>query len=552
MFITNAYAQVQVEDNKRYSKIESAIVSHFIGSSSEFPETVISNALRDFKSYSDKEQIIFEDVKVAREVAKRQLIAQNISKIFSYDINFDGEVTLEEASVALQQENLVNSRERLNAYSATDTEINRLKFLDKNKDHKISILEAGLVSKWVLFQHESRDKLISKNLFLPLDFDGNSKVSLEEFRSALDEAVQIIDLNSDNKFSKEELAAFKNYWDLQSKTFNKELCLPEIPQPSLEAKIIYVPDFYNRAASTVSVGGINSDTEVHNLYVNEGKSPLYLILSDSTNDSIWNISGDTNRIEHILVEGRLDNIFGLVSAGVYGIKDNSKIKFVPFGFCLSENRNSFQEKQIVINNLFLNSFGKPLNSVVFMNHPDKDGNIILGPTDKQLKKQRARREGFDKGVWEAFTYYSQEGLVDISIAELISEYPAQEYTLLPGYAGLAQLVEEKKLQPFHSGAFGRNLAVYEWPNGEMLSKPPPKELIGSEKVQGAINNRKTISIPDIFRIIEDVKELPIGLAGGESVIFLTSDDVDYPKGRIGHSCFAKEDKSKKPEKQTCR
>src|ERR1051326_7344532 len=122
--------------------------------------------------------------------------------------------------------------------------------------------------------------------------------------------------------------------------------------------------------------------------------------------------------------------------------------------------------------------------------------------------EQIMRSPQDRGIARLCTDLARNhpaGVVRIERERVVAGLPAQDYEVLPGEAGLLQLLEEGKLEP------GRN--------GELVVRAPMR--------------------------------YPADLFGASSMRFLVPRGVPVPEGDPGHSCVMSEETGRAISKTSC-
>lgn len=268
----------------------------------------------------------------------------------------------------------------------------------------------------------------------------------------------------------------------------------ELPPPTSDAEIILLSAY--EGAALASVGMHNTETRAGLINIQHGSRPLYVVLL-TARPVIWRFEGDVSRIQRVVLSSTAtgpnggDPKDGPPLVGATGLKP-SQIFFAPKIGCV----NFFHEHPSWDSALGVRSLRLGLGRlpdviatdyrVAGFSLPDGE---ILQPAEKG-----------DARNWENLrsqvSLFYPGGVVPIDPAKVISSQKVQVYDVLPGVAGLRQLVERGALDP----------------TGEFRT----------------------------YRVTRKIT-LPAGLYGASSAKFIVPVGVPAPEGDPGHSCVMSED-----------
>jgi hypothetical protein len=115
--------------------------------------------------------------------------------------------------------------------------------------------------------------------------------------------------------------------------------------------------------------------------------------------------------------------------------------------------------------------------------------------------------------------FTPQGVVAIDPRTVVSNLPARRYDVLPGHAGLAQLVDRGVLEV----SFSRSVTL------------GGTQFVGNIEIKGVDPKSLEVSLaPSGYRIIGPMT-FPAGMHGSHSVDFSLATGVPYPAGDLGHS-----------------
>lgn len=293
---------------------------------------------------------------------------------------------------------------------------------------------------------------------------------------------------------------------------SKDVSKCAAPQPDDRAQIMVLSGYEGSALSTTSIAGLDEVTQVARVGIESGTAPVYLFLSSYSN-IIWQISGNTERLQKVVIEKGYDG-----GAGVVGV-DKSKIHFIEAGSCLGYVTNLKGGKGILALGKMARHLGREPDH---MSAYYTIGSISL-PSGKGAPKVTGG-EGTD-----------------------IIVYDGKRYTLTPKGP---KLLDEDEGHGFGSGDYGigqtsRSLFRFH-PDG--VIEIDPSDVVGSGEVAkydvmpqeaGLLQlllEKKINYTRDRYYVIEkQIERFPAGLAGAHSVKFILGKGVEMPKGSPSHS-----------------
>lgn len=346
-------------------------------------------------------------------------------------------------------------------------------------------------------------KYIAQLIFETIDKNGDNIISPEEKRKSMhgfsDRFRSVLlrhqkDVIVPSKTQKTEAKPSQNIQPKQ--VIDRKKSQPQstscgMPIADQDQIIIAYGTYEGHALSSVSVSGQDRTTQTSTIVIEEGKNPIYLVLS-SEKPMIWQMKGKTSRVEKVIIAGPVDGA-GKINAGIVGVKESKKLYFVSAKQCFK----SFYDNESMKRSRAKESLKKELGRM-----PD----IIAGsyrtsrlslPSESQTKVSRSDFiKNLDRG-YGLYRFYPG-GLVKIKAKDVFSHTKAQDYIVYPQQAGIKQLIEEKKLQP-------------------------------------VANKRGE------FKIVKPIGYFPAGLNGAHSVTFILGTNVAKPKGNPGHSCVISEE-----------
>lgn len=278
---------------------------------------------------------------------------------------------------------------------------------------------------------------------------------------------------------------------------DKYLCT--LPSVSDEAKVVMYSTYEAAAIASVTVAGQDMETGVADVMIEEGDEPIYLILS-TFDPMIWRFSGDVNRLEKVVATSVRPAPDNKAAVGLVGVK-REKVFFAPPESCFELLEDTDGVRAEKAKETVLKAIGRAPD-LLLVSQTSQSVTLPSNQTPSQ-PDYRVRAEapaGFDKDAWHAFTRHYTQGVVNVAVNDVISDYQASEYEILPNGAGIAQLVG----------------------SGHLVS------------VRGNLVNKT-------YKIEKKIKRFPAEMTGGHASKFLLGKGVPMPEGDPGHSCVVSEE-----------
>lgn len=279
--------------------------------------------------------------------------------------------------------------------------------------------------------------------------------------------------------------------------------MPALPS---DAKFILLGAHGGAAISPASIGGPSFETQVVEVKIEPGDEPLY-IMASSFYPVIWRLSGATWRITRMTVTND-QKAGGVPTAGVVGL-DRQRVTFLgpgcPVVIYKTELSGAVKDKVQQLLGRLPDAVVTPHQFVWKIALPSGDfsyaGNGALRP------------DGFDPTLWRQSMWVWSAGIADIEAKDIVGANPATPYAVLPGAAGLAQLVSE--------GAVRRTR------EGWRIIRPIPYFPAGLQVLQ-----------PDLLILAKGVP-MPDGYWGGACLV------IEDTGEQRGYSCGGNRNRQKK-------
>jgi Ca2+-binding EF-hand superfamily protein len=445
-------------------------------------EQVRSQMLTAFyRSNPDERGVSARGIENLRRIAEAQRRSQVISQILHFDLDGDGSVTREEITEVMQP----RARQMINANGVqlvptpeqVRIQLDKLvaEALKPDADHDGVISAAEIQQEAARLADQSKISW-QQNIFqyvpMTLDADGDGVVSLAEYEAAIRKQFDLIDQDHDGRISATEaLAASKRSAEAQQaiqrtgeaerraqqlKTAAAGCNVPSVPR---DVRFVLVGGGEGRALSSAWIGSQDRTTAVATVEINPGSEPLYLVLA-SEGAMIWDVRGATDRLVGLVAHSNTATDRsgdahpswtagaphrGKPLVGVMGVPVN-KIHFSAYTGCLvpptqsTLKDGSAQEAAAVL-------FGRTADEI--------DGKVSVGSftvpaiqhfPDRPIRNaMQLPKEGPGELLWKILPGDYPEGVAQIDIGSVISPLPVKNYSILPGSAGLARLVDEGAL-----------------------------------------------------------------------------------------------------------
>src|SRR3954465_4652393 len=297
----------------------------------------------------------------------------------------------------------------------------------------------------------------------------------------------------------------------------------EVPVPPAGVRLVLLSADSGKALSKAWIGSQDQLTTVTTVEIAPGPEPLYLALV-SGRTMIWDLVGATERIAGVVAHGEasLDKAArqriasgdgaaapgnGRPLVGVIGtVRD--KVRFTAHTGCLvpatetTMKDNSAQDSAALL-------FGRAADEI----GGEHSAGTFRIPATRHFADRPVRnaiqlpQDGRGELLWKEVQEDYPAGIAQIDPATVVSAHPVGAYTVLPGRAGVAELVD-----------------------------------VGALRITGKVNgvrinngNYKPFTSPDKFRITEKLR-LPAGATG----TFTLPSDVPPPDGDLSQTCVLSE------------
>lgn len=435
------------------------------------------------------------DVETYDRIRRARQRAQGLIRTLVWDLDGDGAITPAERSEAAGQ---VEVRDRV------QFEMQMLE-ADANNDGILAFDEiVAAIDEKIPALKDSGDN--ASTLFA-FDIDGDGVVTQKEI---VDRVNEIADNPPDSRSAAPASAG--------SKSADNRCEFPTVPP---EAELVFLSGRGGAMVSNIAVGGLESTSSLARLVVEEGEKPLFVIAS-SFDPVVWSFEGATDRVIGFFARpGQQGNPPGI---GVVGL-DREKVSFLSDLRCMNYITSSTDGKaRIAVAKLATETrhnvdhviVGPRVGDVhipsgekvetardrvaALRKHLDEvyppQSTVLPGPEAREIYEQIKR----------AMVEMEDEKWPKVDVGAVVAPGPVAEYAVLPGKAGLEQLVKS-----------------------------------------GAV----TLTSDDYYIVEKDIPGFPAGLHGSDAVRFIIAKGVKMPAGDPGHSKVFVEDMASCPQGQSC-
>ncbi len=500
-----------------------------------YEEMYVSNMLQVIRNAAaDKMSLTKGDIEKAQERERRATGQNSVNEILRFDVNFDEKVTADEILQTLKSE---RGNNRIDDKTREEEVRNLMKRFDLDGDGTITYAEAQSATdaqnKRILRNHHRGQSQLEALLALDPDKDG--VLTVTELESLARKAFRTVDTDHDGIISPSEAQAFQA-------ALRPEAAFPEgcqAPPPSDSDKIIFVS--VGQAGAISDVGflreGFNNGlvraerqvTGAPQLDIQPGKGKLYII-AQSAQQAIWNVTGDTQRISRLVLAGPGSN-YGqdepTLQIGAAGI-DRGVVSFLKseeYPNCALQvpfSEGASMEAGDTIKSAVGKLLGHPADSIMTELYGSRisiDADGIAAPASPAPSDDVS---GLDPETWKEVRLLLPGGLARLKGKTIISDSSTEPYPVLPGWAGIAQLVHDGVLVP-EARADHATRIVVDSEGG------PPESIVGTgNSVVNATNGVVNIVEEKQYRIVKNLVEFPPGLGGDRSLRFVLAKGVTKP------------------------
>jgi Ca2+-binding EF-hand superfamily protein len=372
------------------------------------------------------------------------------------------------------------------------------------------------------------------NGFVPpqLDPDGDGVLTLDEYDSLVRAIFDEIDADGDGRITAAEAETFfrkiaeharatlvlaeSHRRDAELKAKRAACGLPMLP-PS--GRFLLIATNTAQALSDVALDSDDAEVGVGQLLIEPGAEPLHLALT-SRSPQIWFVTGAVERVETVLAVAWSASA-KVPPVGVVGIRPE-RVHIVAAPSCVPElylsdkdsgnldadSRKTADAFETLTGRRPDHVAGANKLATMYLPSARHDDKAPL-PSTKELPLTSPGRP-----MWQWFQRERPLGLVHVDARKVVSRVAARPYELLPGVAGMAQLVDQEALTVLRYSL-------------------PFRLAIGGGKIDTIVTPE-----PDKFKINRKVR-IPAEFSG----YFVLGRDVPMPDGG-DKACIIAEDTDK--------
>lgn len=372
------------------------------------PQSPLERAVSEFFHYVPDGQLSADYAKEVQRVEVAKYRATIAGKFIAMDLDADGNVSRSEYSTARK---LVGNREQRDLANLRSR-------ADENGDNMVSAIEVDsfLEDEVNTFAQTGNRRSNRLSSFVEMDADTDGVITAEEI-----------------------IASF----ELQ----NPNNCA--LPQPSDKAKIIVVGSLRGSTVSPLGLGDVRFETTIADMEIELGTRPLYIVVLGGTR-AIMNMSGQTGRVEHLVVLG----------GGAVSRFERERVAFSSQYDCgvgnfFDVDQVSAKAARAVLARKLGQKVDKLLaaNGVIKLSLPS--GKKSAHATDISPLKYSER---------ELLRVYPG-GVAEIAAEDIVSSEPLTPFQVLPAQAGLLQLVTSGALTLLEAGVYAIEKPIPHFPVG---------------------------------------------------------------------------------------
>jgi hypothetical protein len=323
------------------------------------------------------------------------------------------------------------------------------------------------------------------------------------------------------------------------------------PAPAKGDKIVFLS--VQQGGSLTTLGPALSqrgDTRLVRLDIAKGADTLYLVAA-SSQPVVWQLTGDVSRVSRLLLHGQMDN--SKMAGGVAGLAAD-KVSYLKYD---SEDGNyapCLPETTVFRRSIAIGSWGRKRKAPPQPDYNDALKNILGRTADMTgvyaapylldigdkvegvtAEQEQPAPEGFDPATWKDFITLTPGGVVALKKEDVVSEQRLEERKLLPGLAGVAQLVNSGHLAREKDPRGASIVLIY---GG--LRAPAVIRLRDYPPVidDGGTGRKVKVTEDSLYRIKKEIKKYPV-FVDGYIVRYIVDDTYEAPAQREG--CFVRDE-----------
>lgn len=418
-----------------------------------------------------------EDIALQEKVARAEQRADAVGRILAYDLDGDFEVTRAEAEQSVGAKGLSSSR----GGSTLDRTFERQ---DQNSDGTITLAEAAAEAT---SPGEGRRTQELQQL-AAFDADHDGRVTGVELRPQIEAAFNAVDVDRDGVISESEFAPVQARIRAAFSDVQRPACaMPELPRDAL---LISFGVYDGQALSSAAVGGQDNETNVTDIAIEAGATPIYLTLT-SHESMVWRLTGATSRVVRVVASSYHTDPSGRSAVGLIGVPHDRVT--ITTGECLQQFHRQAEGESIAAS--LRRSVGR-VPDAMFGVYSAKGIALPSGEIAQYDRAGPPPPDGFEQAMWRDAIRYWPGGVVEVDPRALVTPAGVERYSVLPSQMGLAQ-------------------------------------LLGAGAIQREPNSRA-------LRVVKPIPHMPPGMGGAHSEELIFSAGVPVPPGDPVHTCIVRE------------
>jgi hypothetical protein len=437
-----------------------------------------------------------KEIDQAKEISTARRNAQNISQRLTYDLNGDFVVTRKEVnqvaeySMAGRLSAAHNQFLRNQINQQREDFVKRVMQADINRNEKLELSELSIPLHEEEVERDDDQLSITLSLAL-LDADPNNDglVTESESSAILNQVVEGLS-DATTQLQNEKLAAAS---ELAAALNSPMRGCPAITAAK-ETTLVLVGNYQGSGLSSVSLMGQDGVTRSATIEIEDGAKPITLIVS-SGSATVWQIKGAVDRVTHAYVGVQDKNpTDAKLAIGVVGL-NKTRVDFFDNSNCIKYFKDAEGAESIVAKSIIAKISGRPVDAVFssydlwkiklpsgivssgrleindsISNAEDGDNMYFSGAEGKLVALPIDRSFGQTNGeiLTKDLLSHNSAGISKIQLSKIISETKPEEYIVLPGIAGVQQLVRQGALED--KGEAFRILRPTRYPAESMVRK----------------------------------------------------------------------------------
>ena len=374
----------------------------------------------------------------ARDEALHKSRLRKFSDLMKWDLDGDQIISSDEAETSI---GVVWRR----SSSAAKSLLDKLAAVDLDRDGTIRPMEIRKLIEQSLRELRPHQNYIRHFAYgMTFDSNGNDELTWDEFEAGF---------RAINQHQVRSGAAIGRLpYPLRNKSGEgtADILAPrrdcDVPSPTEQAELIVV-DSGRRALTNVHLGDARAEVAVSTVFVESGERPIYLV-ARNRHHTIWDLEGSTERVEAFVAQFPM-GIVGEMSrapAGVSGLH-REQIHFIDNLPCFTETLESINwPTDFKTDGRSVGFAAGGLTSVPSGHTPLAWRQYRLDRLAERMEGRMTARAGFPDILFQRFWRQYAYGVREFNLASVTAPYAADYYDILPGRAGVIELIDEGVLK----------------------------------------------------------------------------------------------------------